>query len=642
MNAKRNIPTMMSRSTAGIVIIGVLYVLVTWRRLLLQPMIPMDGNMIRLFYPAWIVGKKLLTEGFYFLWDPYRNMGQPFLADLQNQALYPLRFLSPFLSYLDYERITVVFHVLLASVPAFLLGKKLVKDDLSALLAGLAMGFNGFFLARVTLPYHFATMAWAPAALLALHSRRPLLLGLVLALQGMAGFPPFIMLTGLALVVFSFLSDHRRETWICFLKGAFLMLGLTAVQWLPFLEMLGQSGRPLLLPSREALEYSLHPLELLRPLFLPSFVLAFLAPVTESDPAIIGFYVGPFLLGLFLWGAWRGGKREKVLAAMTLLAFVLALGRYNMFYRHLPFVTFFRYPAHWLLLSTIGLAFVGASGLKAVGKKRWRYGLLGLLALDLLVATFPRNTAWADLVFFSQAPLRLPGLDRIPEQSRVYHTSRFTNRIHQWKVKTGEDWLFIKGSLVPSVGVAYGIEEAASYEILTSRRHWAFLDRLDKAPLTSPLFDYAGVSRIISLTPEGLSKPMPTGEDVEVHKNKDFKPKAFMDSGRLCKVLEKKPGLVIVEAEGPGKLVLSESFAPGWRVTVDDRDQAVEIFEEAFLSVSLPAGSHRVRFRYLPASFILGLILSLLTALFVVGEGVKSRHATFKKCRMSRLDPFTC
>src|SRR5262249_35084577 len=134
------------RTVLYFIVGSVSYFLIYWHRLLLESMIPFDGNMIRLFYPSWIVGKRLLVEGFHFLWDSYSNMGQPFLADPQSQALYPIRFLSLFLNFLDYQRIFVVFHTLLASLSAFLLAKKLFRENSSALFAALAVGFNGFFL----------------------------------------------------------------------------------------------------------------------------------------------------------------------------------------------------------------------------------------------------------------------------------------------------------------------------------------------------------------------------------------------------------------------------------------------------------------------------------------------------------------
>jgi len=89
-----------------LVALVVIYLLLFWRRLLMGGVIPFHGDTIRFYYPSWVIGKNLLVDGFHFLWDPFRNMGQPFLAAPQNQALYPIRFLSPFLNYLDFQRVS--------------------------------------------------------------------------------------------------------------------------------------------------------------------------------------------------------------------------------------------------------------------------------------------------------------------------------------------------------------------------------------------------------------------------------------------------------------------------------------------------------------------------------------------------------
>lgn len=597
---------------------GVLYILVYWHRLLLRPMMPFDGNMIRLFYPTWEIGRKMLADGFHFLWNPYFNMGQPFLADPQTQALYPLRFLSLFLNFLDYERIFVVFHVLLASSFAFLLAKNLFKDDLPGLFAALAMGFNGFSLARVTLPPHFAAMAWVPAALFFLQTRRPVALGITLALQWMAGFPPFFILTVLMLFIFSFISNPPKGTLTCFTGGLITMLGLAAVQWIPFLEMLKHSARPLVLSGPQAFEYSLHPVELLRQLTLPSFVLPLLKPITNADQAIIHFYFGPVFLLLFWVGFWYGGKREKILTAMTAGAFVLSLGEHTGFYPYIPFITIFRFPAHWILVGTVGFALVGAFGLKVIKNAKARFLIFGLVALDLLVHALPMHTPWGDNDFFSQPAPLISGLSQTPQNSRVFHTSFIIDRVHNWEIKSKKDWLLMKGMLVPSIGAGHGIKETASFSVLTSRRHLAFLNRLDMSPATSPLYDYAGISKIVSLSKEALSKPVPEWEDVRVIENPDFRPNLFMELGSPVKMVNSSPGHYVAEAQGPGKLVLSVTYEPGWRVWVNGEVKPISVFEDAFPAVELGEGNHKIRFEYKPFSFRMGLIVSLLTALLLM------------------------
>jgi len=351
------------RRTMIVVVLCVVYVILYWRRLLLGSQLPFDGNVLRLFYPSWIIGKNLLNEGFYFLWDPARNMGQPFLASPQNQALYPLRLFSPLLNYLDYQRVSIVFHTLLASLFGYLLAKKWIQNEAAAWVAAVGLGFNGFFFARVTPSSDFATMAWTPVVLYFLWTKKPIWLGVTLSMQWMAGFPPFFILTGLVLVVICFLDRHEKARFLCLIKGGVIFLGLSAVQIIPFLEMLKEAHRPLWLPGAAVTQFSLHPLELGRQLFTPSFLLTTLPPMTSSDPSVTGFYVGPVFIFLFVVGVLKGGRREKILCGMTLISFVLAMGKYIGFYEWIPFIRIFRFPSHWLLLAITGLILVGAWGM---------------------------------------------------------------------------------------------------------------------------------------------------------------------------------------------------------------------------------------------------------------------------------------
>jgi len=47
-----------------------------------------------------------------------------------------------------------------------------------------------------------------------------------------------------------------------------------------------------------------------------------------------------------------------------------------------------------------------------------------------------------------------------------------------------------------------------------------------------------------------------------------------------------------------GVVVLSASFDPGWTATVDGRAQRTEMVAPALVATTVPAGKHRVVFRY--------------------------------------------
>jgi hypothetical protein len=73
----------------------------------------------------------------------------------------------------------------------------------------------------------------------------------------------------------------------------------------------------------------------------------------------------------------------------------------------------------------------------------------------------------------------------------------------------------------------------------------------------------------------------------------------------------------------PGYLVLAYTYYPGWRATVDGQPTEILRANYAFMALPLAAGEHQVVLRYRPASLMLGAIISGLSALAVIGLGMK-------------------
>lgn len=65
-------------------------------------------------------------------------------------------------------------------------------------------------------------------------------------------------------------------------------------------------------------------------------------------------------------------------------------------------------------------------------------------------------------------------------------------------------------------------------------------------------------------------------------------------------------------------VVFSEIFYPGWECTIDGRPAAILRANAIFRAVVVPAGSHEVVMRYRPKSFLIGLMLTVATALAMV------------------------
>ena len=77
---------------------------------------------------------------------------------------------------------------------------------------------------------------------------------------------------------------------------------------------------------------------------------------------------------------------------------------------------------------------------------------------------------------------------------------------------------------------------------------------------------------------------------------------------------------VEVEAapSAPAYLVLTDSYNPDWRVTVNGKPALLLRANQMFRAVALPAGRHRVAFRYRPMSLAWGAAVTLATALLTL------------------------
>jgi len=91
---------------------------------------------------------------------------------------------------------------------------------------------------------------------------------------------------------------------------------------------------------------------------------------------------------------------------------------------------------------------------------------------------------------------------------------------------------------------------------------------------------------------------------------------------------ERERVVVETDARGPALLVLTDSWFPGWRATLDGRGTPIERVDYLIRGVRVPAGAHRVELRYEPASWRAGWIVSLVALLAILGAaavGIRRR-----------------
>jgi len=140
-----------------------------------------------------------------------------------------------------------------------------------------------------------------------------------------------------------------------------------------------------------------------------------------------------------------------------------------------------------------------------------------------------------------------------------------------------------------------------------------------------------------------------SGQDLGDLLNPDFDPKTQVLVDRdpprpvdpnfagTATVLERRSDRILVRttASGPAFLALLEGVMPGWRAWIDGRPAVVEPANALFIGTEVPQGEHQVEFRFLPTSAVIGVLLTLLTALFLMARALRTLTTSSEAAEMS-------
>ncbi len=606
--------------TAFYFLIASFLVILAWPHLFLNGQVPVDGNVLRLFYPNWtFLHVHPPTGGSWPIWNPYRNMGEPFLADPQSMAAYPpMWILCRLPSYLSFVQLWILGHTLLAG---YFMAKWVMRQTgvpAAAAASAAVVTLNGYFMAHGSLPNHFAAAAYVPAAFYFFDAGSTDGLGIVLAMQWLAGFPPFSLLTGLALFAWSLYSGSSK--WKLLLQSAGYASGLAALQLFSFVELFLHSSRPVFLNPAAAVNFSEPARQLLRMLFVPQWY-AWQAQLI-GDQAVVSFYLGPFVLVSAVYAVWKGGTKARLILLAVAGCFLLSLGAHLPGYSQLFFLRVFRFPANWLLISMTAMAWLSGMGISLLAPKSRQWMGVALILVDLLAFAQYVRVPWFNPAYLDVPPPLAQTFRSAFPAARLYHSPVITQALERQTLKVGEDYRFFKESLPPSYGMAFGIREVTSYQVLKLTRAERFQKRLSAEGPSSPLLGWAAVGAVMT----SPSAHAPLGpHTMEVIAVKNPRPLLFFDENR-------DGGKITVETNGAGRikaevdakqmstLVFSEVFFPGWRVYVDGKRKPLELFQDTFFSVQVPPGNHGVEFCFVSLSFWGGLFVSLGTALWMLGR----------------------
>jgi hypothetical protein len=115
-----------------------------------------------------------------------------------------------------------------------------------------------------------------------------------------------------------------------------------------------------------------------------------------------------------------------------------------------------------------------------------------------------------------------------------------------------------------------------------------------------------------------LTQVWQSGE-IRVYENSLWRPRAWLENNLLpndaqpgkVEVSKIEPGRVVLKAEGPGRLVWTEVFYPGWQASIDGQSVEILCVNDLWMGLDMPDGVHQVEFRYQPGLQLAGIALSI-------------------------------
>ena len=301
------------------------------------------------------------------LWNPYNNAGIPFLAQWNTLVLYPLSLVYLLLPLPWSLNLFCLGHLVLAGAGMARFARSLTGEPLSGIVAGAAFAFSAFTLNCLVWPHMIAALGWMPwviwLGIKALEAGGRSLIPAVAAgaMQMLTGAPEIILMTWMLLTFFACLqlwekAGCRRQALFRLTALVLFVAGLSAVQLLPFLDLLRHSHRDTRFGDSAWAMPPWGTLNWIAPLFrtyrIPQGVF-----FQFGQDWISSYYPGITVVLLAAAGFLKGAsRRQAAIALLLLLSAWLALGEKGLLYAALqkvfPFLGFMRYPVKFVAMAS--------------------------------------------------------------------------------------------------------------------------------------------------------------------------------------------------------------------------------------------------------------------------------------------------
>jgi len=619
-----------------------------------------------------------ISQGQLPLWNPYLMMGFPLLADIQVGAFYLPNIISFlfFDHFLQSYNFLIIFHLIIAQVGMYLFLREEGLKRPSAFIGAFAFAFSAAVMRKIPFINMAEILALVPLFLFILLKFTKqfkiiwIFLGsLVFCFMIFAGHPAsigyFLLISGS--FVFSHLIFHRKfKILLGFLLMIILGVILSSVQLLPFLNLLQQSGR-------SALE--------LKHFYEGSMGFSdIISALTSWKPDNIDYslYGGllpiislPLILLLI--------KAKSTFKHFILWAFILVfisvflmLGENNPLYQYInqiPLYGNIRSPGRYgvILNFAMVISFVFIINWLLNKGKKWIN--IAVIVLSLLLVV--------DLGFYTIRSLPYISDKTVNDVLFTQNVDTLKKNIKEDNISFGEARVLTSSSIAANTNFIYGFEYIHGYNPLVLKDYkdmftygYLFFEKtsyiFDNIKLFSLynlkyyVFPKNGGSEKQNFIQNSGFKKFEASPDFILYKNTNYTQRIYSperifyvrsleeakntilsDSFNIKKdaTLQSKDTDIAplyltplkiseidygaqnismnTESEKNGFLVVNDTFYPGWKALIDNKETEIYKTNGFTRGIFVPAGKHQVNFIYRPQDFYTGLYISVSTFAFL-------------------------
>jgi len=168
---------------------------------------------------------------------------------------------------------------------------------------------------------------------------------------------------------------------------------------------------------------------------------------------------------------------------------------------------------------------------------------------------------------------------------------------------------------------------------LTASSHWRFQERIGNTVVYENLDAMPRawlVPEAVPARPQDIlhaifysklpdGRPFDPEKSALIEESHPFKATSFDPSGKVD-IVRLEDTEIVLQTESPPEsfLVTSDIYYPGWQATIDGQPTPLYRTDYVLRGISLPAGSHKVRFEYHPQPFYTGMTVTILSLLTLI------------------------